>query len=96
MVGQSALLEYRTAASQPESLELRVLSLLMDGPLSKNELSSSLGQKRVSGQLNKVVRSLLEQGKVMHTIPETPQSRLQKYRLTDKGIATISGFNTKG
>ena len=108
MVGQAALLEYRAVESgqesgqesqpesQPESLELRVLSLLMDGPLSKKELSSSLGQRRVSGQLNKVVRSLLEQGKVGHTLPEKPQSRLQKYRLTDKGIATISGFNTEG
>ena len=55
-----------------------------------------MGQKKVSGQLNKVVRSLLEQEKIVHTIPEKPQSRLQKYRLTDKGIATISGHTTTG
>ena len=38
--------------SQPESLALRVLKQLADGPMSKTELSSSLGQKKISGQLN--------------------------------------------
>ena len=107
MVGRSALLEYRMVESQQESrqesqqesrqesIELRVLGLLMDGPLSRKELSESLGHKRISGRLNKVIPLLLKEGKVAYTLPEKPQSRLQKYRLTDKGKATISDLNTK-
>ncbi len=45
--------------SQPESLGDRVQLLLNNGALSKSELSERLGQKEVSGQLNRVVRKLL-------------------------------------
>ncbi len=67
--------------SQPESLADRVLRQLADGPMSKADLSRSLGQKRVSGQLNKVIRLLVADGRIERTMPEKPQSRLQAYRL---------------
>lgn len=76
--------------SQPESLERRVLGLLADGRLSKSELSSRLGQKEVSGHLNQVIRVLLADQTVEYTRPEKPTSRLQKYRLTDKGAALLA------
>ena len=71
--------------SQPESLEMRVLSALKDGPMAKSSLSAGLGQKEVSGQLNKVMRDLLVDSTVEYTIPDKPNSRLQKYRITEKG-----------
>jgi hypothetical protein len=40
-----------------------------------------LGQKAISGHLNKVLKSLLDEGVVAYTIPEKPRSRAQKYRL---------------
>jgi ATP-dependent DNA helicase RecG len=70
---------------QPESLGDRVLRLLKAGPLSKAELSARLGQKGVSGQLNKVIRSLLAKRQIEYTIPDKPNSRLQKYRLKTSG-----------
>lgn len=70
---------------QPESLEVRVLSLLENEPLSKSALSTGLGQKEVSGQLNKVIRLLLANEAIEYTIPEKPKSRLQKYQLAQKG-----------
>ena len=66
---------------QPESLTDRVLRHLANGPMSKAELSRSLGQKQITGQLNKVVRKLIEEGRIEYTIPEKPGSRLQQYRL---------------
>ncbi len=66
--------------SQPESLALRVLEILSIGPASKAALSEKLGQKEVSGQLNKVMRDLFAAGKVEYTLPDKPNSRLQKYR----------------
>ncbi len=74
--------------SQPESLSARVLRQLAHGPMSKADLSRNLGQKRVSGQLNKVVRNLRTHGTIEYTIPEKPQSRQQKYRLTGAGAVS--------
>ena len=71
-----------------------MLKQLADGPMSKTELSSSLGQKKISGQLNKVIRLLVTDGRVAYTIPDKPQSRLQQYRLTDKGRASVEMLRT--
>lgn len=71
--------------SQPESLDRRVLALLRSQALGKSEISALLGQKEVSGQLNKVIRALMGRGLIEYTLPDKPRSRLQKYRLTEKG-----------
>ena len=68
--------------SQPESLDRRVLAVLKPQALGKTEISEHLGQKEVSGQLNKVIRALMGQGLIEYTLPAKPNSRLQKYRLT--------------
>ena len=83
-----------TPESQPDSLEAKVLGLLASKPMSKAHLSRNLGQKEVSGQLNKVVRSLLADGLIEYTVPDKPQSRLQKYRLTAKGVAGVANAKT--
>ena len=79
--------------SRPESLAARVLRRLADGPMSKSDLSRSLGQRSVSGQLNKVIRALLADGSIGYTIPEKPRSRLQMYCLTDVGRAGVEGLS---
>lgn len=66
--------------SEPESLRDRVVRLLEGGALSKSEISYRLGQKAISGPLNKILKALLAEGIVEYTIPEKPNSRLQKYR----------------
>ena len=57
--------------------------------MSKADLSKGLGQKTISGPLNKVIRLLLADGSIGYTIPEKPRSRLQMYRLTDKGQGVV-------
>jgi len=69
--------------SQPESLPERVLHLLQTAPLGKSEISRALGQRKVSGQLNKTIRDLLAKQRIEMTLPDMPQSRLQKYRLAE-------------
>jgi len=82
--------------SQPESLEIRVLRHLTASPLGKAELSARLGQKEISGQLNKVIRVLLGDQTIEMTIPDKPNSRLQKYRLTAKGRAWLAEHEAAG
>jgi len=65
-------------------MQERILEVLGSGPLSKAEISNILGRKSVTGHLNRIVRELLSEGRIEYTIPEKPNSRLQKYRLTDK------------
>jgi ATP-dependent DNA helicase RecG len=74
---------------------MRVLSHLTTAPLSKDALSAALVHKEISGQLNKVIRVLLGDQTIEYTIPEKPNSRMQKYRLTEKGKALLKGTKAK-
>jgi ATP-dependent DNA helicase RecG len=58
-----------------------VLQALEAGALSKGEIAARLGRDRVSGALNRTIRTLLAEGRIAFTIPGKPNSRLQKYRL---------------
>ena len=80
------------AGSQPESesgaesraesdMETQILALLEKEPLSKSEIAKRLGKGKPSGYLNSIIRELIQAGKLEYTIPEKPNSRLQKYRL---------------
>lgn len=73
---------------QYQSLSTRLISLLKDGPLPVSELSRRLGQKRVSGHLKNTLGQMLSAGTVEFTVPDKPNSRLQRYRLTEKGRRT--------
>ena len=57
-----------------------VLQVLADGPLSKSEIAHALGRDSVSGALNRTIRQLLDRDEIGYTLPDTPNSRLQKYR----------------
>jgi ATP-dependent DNA helicase RecG len=57
--------------------------------MSKSALSGALGQKEVSGHLNQLMRRLVTNRWVAYTIPNKPQSRLQKYRLTAEGHVRV-------
>lgn len=75
----------RSVPDQYQSLEERVTFLLRKGALPISVISKRLGQRRVSGQLKVVINKLLSDSLVEFTIPDKPNSRLQKYRLTAKG-----------
>ena len=79
---------------QPElrggDLELRVINLLADGPMSRSELSKKLGQKKPTGHLYNVIRDLLDDQMIEYTFPDKPRIRGQQYQLTDKGRNELS------
>lgn len=58
-----------------------VLHALADGPMSKSEIARALGRDSVSGALNRMIRQLLDRAEIGYTLPDTPNSRLQKYQL---------------
>ena len=75
--------------SGPESLELRVLALLVERPLSRSAIADGLGHQSVSAGLKRVIRDLLNGGRIAHTIPAKPNSRLQRYRITPVGQSAL-------
>jgi ATP-dependent DNA helicase RecG len=66
-----------------------VLALLEVSESSSAEIARKLGKSGVTGALKRTLRRLLADDLVGQTIPDKPQSRLQKYRLTAKGLATL-------
>lgn len=59
----------------------RILELLQSDALGKLEIAQRLGKSKPTRYLNDLVRKMLETGLIEYTIPEKPNSRLQKYRL---------------
>jgi predicted transcriptional regulator len=53
-------------------------------------LAAALGHKSISSKLNLRIRQMLDSGLIEYTIPDKPNSRLQKYRLTSKGQALLA------
>ena len=65
-------------------LAAKVLLMLREEEAGKAQLAKRLGHKAVSGELHKQIKRLQTLEMIQMTLPEKPNSRLQKYRLTAK------------
>jgi ATP-dependent DNA helicase RecG len=93
-------LPIRTTPEQVEAqveaqVDLDILSTLAVVPLSSSEIAATLGHKQLSGNLRKTLPRLRKAGLLEYTIPEKPNSRLQKYRLTELGSLFLTTKHTE-
>ena len=63
----------------------RVFLILKDGPLGRSDIAKTIGVTRMARSLKMALDTLMEDGLIEYTIPNNIRSRLQKYRLTEKG-----------
>ncbi len=66
-----------------------ILHALVAAPLPANELIAHLDLRSKTGAFKRAMKALLGDGLIEYTLPDKPNSRLQKYRLTGKGKKEI-------
>ena len=66
-----------------------LVSFLINRPLARREVMAMIGLKDRKSFYELYVLPSFEMGYIEYTIPNKPNSRLQKYRLTDKGRAFV-------
>ena len=75
-----------------DAVQRNVLTVLKGGcAMSTSELAEKVGISQPKDMRRRYLRLLLDMGLVEYTIPHKPNSRLQKYRITEKG-SSFYGF----
>jgi predicted transcriptional regulator len=83
-------------AGQVDPWVFRVLSACEVQPLKSREIQIVAGLKHRESFQRNYLDELLREGWLERTIPDKPKSRLQKYRLTDKGKALLVEIRNTG
>jgi hypothetical protein len=63
---------------------------LAAAPASRSEIAAAIGHKSITGSLRQALADLMAAGFAEYTIPQKPNSRLQKYRLATKATSGAS------
>ncbi len=81
------------SGAQSGAQSMDVLQLLREHPFSANEVAEKLGLKSKTGALKRTIKDLFEGTVIEYTLPAKPNSRLQKYRITEKGKQMLKAAN---
>ncbi|MBI4765252.1 MAG: ATP-dependent DNA helicase [Deltaproteobacteria bacterium] len=73
-----------------------ILVVLGSAILGKKDLALRLGKSKPNRYLNNLVSKMVHEGLIEYTIPDKPNSRLQKYRITRKGRKRMSSAQKQG
>lgn len=81
---------------EPDSMHYRIMQAIHSAPLSRSEIAKVLGHRSVSGAAKSALAEIMDIRFMEYTIPDKPNSRLQQYRLTEKGRAWLVTQKRKG
>jgi len=81
------------AQSEAQSQRVKCLVLLKACELGRKAIAQGLGTSNRSGHLSRILVELVGEGLIEPTLPDKPNSRLQKYRLTEKGLEYVKSIS---
>lgn len=73
-----------------------VMSVLKGNVMSRKDIFTAIGMHGDSRAFNRILRPLLNEGYIEMTIPDKPNSKLQRYRLTDEGNKVLARKDSDG
>ena len=85
--GYNAALPPQVTEQVTEQVE--TLLSILDNEMDRQEIQDRLGLTHRENFRSNYLKPALEQGFIEMTIPDKPTSRLQRYRLTEKGEARM-------
>lgn len=71
------------------NIGVQILGYLKKKNLSKSELALQFGKPKPNRYFHELVRDMLFQGLIEYTRPDKPNSRFQRYSLTQKGMGHL-------
>lgn len=89
LLATEAQVEAQVKAQVEAQVKIAILKVCSEAPRSSAEIATALGHKQLSGNLRKALPMLRDSGLLEYTLPNKPNSRLQKYRITEKGRLNI-------
>jgi len=84
-LGQELRQELRQESENP-TMYSKILRKVLQTPLSRKEISESLGHKQISGALNRTLTKLIDDKLVEHTIQDNKNHPDQKIRICKRGV----------
>ena len=95
--GSSVRVSKSSEQVSKSSEQVALLRALAAGELrSRAELLTTIGLTDAYGNYRRHLLPLVEQGYLARTVPDKPNSRLQRYRITDAGRARLAGISGAG
>jgi ATP-dependent DNA helicase RecG len=86
MLGDRGNVEAYEGDQEEESLaELRVLEFVADNPKPKAEIAEELGLSPRGRAIHRILEALVTKSLLEMTIPDKPNSRNQRYKITPLG-----------
>ena len=79
--------EGRKKAQVRGDVDIHILAACFAAPLSSAEIAHALGHKQLSGNIRKALPRMRDSGLLVYTVPDSHNSRMQKYQLTEEGMA---------
>ncbi|GAB1354169.1 helix-turn-helix domain-containing protein [Erysipelotrichia bacterium] len=90
----TGLVDGAQSRAQSRAQSKLVLTALQSGSLSASEIACKLELESKTGAFKRLIKDLTEEQLIEYTLPDKPNSRLQKYRLTEAGRAFLASMDS--